>query len=163
EGAKPVRIGNAAYQQFQLDISGEFAIILYEGALHLKELSPRVATVFKKVAVAVSRSWTRPDRGIWEVRGPDRAFTASKVAAWVAMASWVKVIERFNPPGEDPAEWRALRQAIHDEVCTLGYDSSRNTFTQYYGSNSLDASLLLIPLTGFLAPADPRVVGTVQA
>lgn len=163
EGARPVRIGNAAYQQFQLDIAGEFAMILYEGAVHLDELSPKVATVLKKVAVAVSRSWTRADKGIWEVRGPDRAFTASKVAAWVAIDSWVKAIERFNPPGEDATEWRAIRRAIHDEVCAQGYDASRNTFTQYYGSNSLDASLLLIPLSGFLPANDPRVVGTVGA
>jgi GH15 family glucan-1,4-alpha-glucosidase len=163
EGAKPVRIGNAAYQQFQLDIAGEFATILYEGAVHLNELSPKVATILKKVAVAVAGTWTKPDKGIWEMRGPDRSFTASKVSAWAAVDAWVKAIERFHPPGEDPTEWRALRQTIHDEVCTKGYDASRNTFTQHYGSKSLDASLLMIPLTGFLPATDPRVVGTVAA
>jgi GH15 family glucan-1,4-alpha-glucosidase len=163
EGARPVRIGNAAYQQFQLDIAGEFAVILYEGAVHLGEMSPQVATALKKVAAAVARSWTRPDKGIWEMRGPDRDFTASKVSAWAAIDAWIKAIERFAPPEEDPTEWRALRKTIHDEVCAKGYDASRNTFTQYYGSKSLDGSLLLIPLSGFLPPADPRVVGTVEA
>jgi GH15 family glucan-1,4-alpha-glucosidase len=163
EGAKPVRIGNAAYQQFQLDIVGEFAVALYDGVRHSGKLSPQVRTVLKRVAVGVSNNWSKPDKGIWEMRGPDRSFTVSKVAAWSAIDVWVKVIEQFHLTDEHLEEWKALRQTIFDEVCTKGYDAKRNTFTQYYGSEGLDGSLLAIPLLGFLPATDPRVVGTIEA
>ena len=163
EGSKPVRIGNAAYQQFQLDIVGELAMMLQLGLRHFGEASPKAQAVFKKMAVGVGLNWMKKDKGIWEMRGPDRSFTASKVSAWAAIDCWIKVIEEFDLKGEDIGGWKQLRQNIHDEVCEQGYDAKRNTFTQYYGSKGLDGSLLAIPLMGFLPPTDPRVVGTVEA
>jgi GH15 family glucan-1,4-alpha-glucosidase len=107
-------------------------------------------------------AWRRPDEGIWEVRGPKRHFTHSKVMAWVAVDRMVTCVERFGLEG--PAErWRQLRDAIHAEVCRQGFDAGRNTFVQYYGGKALDASLLMIPLVGFLPPSDARVQGTVEA
>ncbi|MGH7830737.1 MAG: glycoside hydrolase family 15 protein, partial [Candidatus Binatia bacterium] len=107
-------------------------------------------------------AWLQPDEGIWEVRGPQRHFTHSKVMAWVAVDRMVKAVERFGLEG--PVErWRRLRAAIHEEVCLKGFDNERNAFVQYYGGKDLDASLLMIPLVGFLPPEDPRVRGTVQA
>lgn len=163
EGAKPVRIGNAAYQQFQLDIIGELAIMLHLAFRNFGGVSPKAQAIFKRMAVGVSQNWMKKDKGIWEMRGPDRSFTASKVSAWAAVDAWVKVIEEFNLKDEDPAPWKQLRQTIHDEVCAQGYDAERNTFTQYYGSKGLDGSLLAIPMLGFLPPDDPRVIGTVEA
>jgi GH15 family glucan-1,4-alpha-glucosidase len=106
--------------------------------------------------------WDRPDEGIWEVRGPRRHFTHSKVLAWVAFDRAVQAAERFNLAG--PVErWRRVRTEIHDEVCREGFDTALNSFTQSYGSDELDAATLLIPLLGFLPPDDPRVLGTVAA
>jgi GH15 family glucan-1,4-alpha-glucosidase len=105
----------------------------------------------------------KKDKGIWEMRGPDRSFTASKVSAWCAVNAWIEVIEEFDLKDEDLEGWKQLRQNIHDEVCAQGYDAQRKTFTQYYGSKGLDGSLLAIPLMGFLPATDPRVVGTVEA
>jgi GH15 family glucan-1,4-alpha-glucosidase len=163
EGARPVRIGNAAYQQFQLDIVGEFATLLHNGVKHFGEASPKVQAVLKSIAQQVAVNWTKKDKGIWEMRGPDRAFVASKVSAWMAIDAWIKVIEEFDLKNEDPEPWKSLRQTIHDEVCEQGYDKERNTFTQYYGSKGLDGSLLFIPLSGFLPATDPRVIGTIEA
>ncbi len=162
QGARPVRIGNAAYDQFQLDVYGEFAAVLYDGTQFFGELAPRVRNALKVVAMEVARVWKTNDRGIWEVRGPERAFTASKVAAWVAVDVWIKVIEQHHLD-EKVESWKALRQEIFDEVCKFGYDAEGRTFTQYYGGKGLDASLLVIPLAGFLPANDPRVVGTVAA
>ena len=106
--------------------------------------------------------WKEPDEGIWEIRGPRRHFTHSKVMAWVALDRMVKDIETFHLPG-DAARWKRIRKEIHQDVCDKGFDPSRNTFTQYYGSSQLDAGLLMIPLVGFLPPDDPRVQGTVTA
>jgi GH15 family glucan-1,4-alpha-glucosidase len=106
--------------------------------------------------------WEAPDEGIWEVRGGRRLFTYSKVMAWVAVDRAIKTVEHFGSTG--PLEhWRELRARIHDDVCRRGFDAKRNSFVQYYGSRELDASLLLIPITGFLPPEDPRVLGTVEA
>jgi GH15 family glucan-1,4-alpha-glucosidase len=105
--------------------------------------------------------WQRPDEGIWEVRGPRRDFTHSKVMAWVAMDRAVKSVEEFGLPGE-AAKWRALRRQIHDQVCARGYDPDLNSFVQYYGSRDPDASLLMLPLVGFLDANDPRMRGTVD-
>jgi GH15 family glucan-1,4-alpha-glucosidase len=162
EGARPVRIGNAAYEQFQLDIVGELALIIYAGVKHFGEVSPQVREIMKRIASGVAKNWTRQDKGIWEMRGPDRSFTASKVSAWAAVDAWIKIIEEFKLD-EDVEPWKNLRKAIFDEVCDKGYDPKRKTFTQYYGSKGLDASLLFIPLMGFLPATDPRVVGTVEA
>ncbi|HET7809209.1 MAG TPA: glycoside hydrolase family 15 protein, partial [Steroidobacteraceae bacterium] len=106
--------------------------------------------------------WNQPDEGIWEVRGPRQHFTHSKIMAWVALDRAIKAIEKFKLEG--PLDrWRALRTRIHDDICARGYDAHRNTFTQFYGSKALDASLLMMPLVGFLPPTDPRVRGTVEA
>ena len=110
----------------------------------------------------LEKEWKQPDHGIWEVRGPKRHFTHSKVMAWVALDRAIKEVEQFKMPG--PLErWKTIRADIHAEVSSQGYDPVRGTFTQYYGSEELDASLLMIPLVGFLPPEDPRVAGTVEA
>jgi GH15 family glucan-1,4-alpha-glucosidase len=162
EGSRPVRIGNAASRQLQLDVYGEVM-----DALHL---SRRVGLAYEQASWALQRNlmeyletiWNEPDEGIWEVRGPRRHFTHSKVMAWVAMDRAVKTIEQFGTDG--PLDrWRALRDQIHDSVCRHGYDPELGSFVQAYGSKELDASLLLIPLVGFLPSHDPRVRGTVAA
>ncbi len=110
----------------------------------------------------LERGWRQPDEGIWEVRGPRRHFTHSKVMAWVAFDRAVKAVEGHGLEG--PVDrWRQVRAEVHEEVCRLGFDPIRNTFTQYYGSNELDASLLMVPLVGFLPADDPRMIGTVRA
>jgi GH15 family glucan-1,4-alpha-glucosidase len=162
EGASPVRVGNAAYDQFQLDVYGEVM-----DALHLARRAGMAADAstwdLQRALVAfVEDHWSEKDNGIWEVRGPQRHFTHSKVMAWVAIDRAVKSVERYGTDGPIDT-WRALRARIHDEVCREGFDGDRNTFTQYYGSHNLDASLLMIPLVGFLPPTDARVRGTVEA
>jgi GH15 family glucan-1,4-alpha-glucosidase len=161
EGAKPVRIGNEAANQYQLDVYGEVISALHESRRF--GMDPGPAWDLEKVLLDfLETGWRDPDDGIWEVRGPRRYFTHSKVMAWVAMDRAVKDVEDFGFEG--PVEkWKALRDEIHREVCAKGYDPGRNTFTQYYGSSELDASTLMIPLVGFLPPSDPRVHGTVDA
>jgi GH15 family glucan-1,4-alpha-glucosidase len=162
EGSAPVRIGNAAHQQFQLDVYGEVMDALHLArrvGLHPDENAWRVQSALVEF---LESAWSEPDEGIWEVRGPRRHFTHSKVMAWVALDRTVKAIERFGLEG--PVErWRKLRATIHDEVCREGFDAERNTFVQFYGGKELDSSLLMIPLVGFLPPSDPRVRGTVEA
>ncbi|WP_375757260.1 glycoside hydrolase family 15 protein [Corallococcus exercitus] len=162
EGARPVRIGNGAYSQFQLDVLGEFAAVLYIHAQLVGKLAERGQKALKILATQVSEVWTEPDHGIWEMRGPKHSFTASKVSAWIVIDCWVRAIEQYGLK-EDKAPWVKLRQTIHDEVCSKGYDAKRGTFTQYYGSKGVDASLLFIALSGFLPPEDPRIAGTVRA
>ncbi len=161
-GARPVRVGNGAYDQFQLDVLGELAEVVYLYVQALGELPERTRIAFETVADLVAQNWTQKDHGIWEMRGPKQDFTASKVAAWTAIDRWVRIIDEHGLR-VDKARWVALRQAIFDEVCQKGYDPVRNTFTQYYGSKGLDASLLFIPFSGFLPATDPRVRGTVAA
>jgi GH15 family glucan-1,4-alpha-glucosidase len=162
ENSKPVRIGNAAYRQFQLDVYGEVIDALYlarRGGIASDENAWRVQQALIEF---LESAWKQPDEGIWEVRGPRRHFTHSKIMAWVAFDRMVKSVERFKLDG--PVDrWRALRHSIHDEVCRSGYDTERNTFVQYYGGKDLDASLLMVPLVGFLPPHDYRVRGTVAA
>jgi GH15 family glucan-1,4-alpha-glucosidase len=161
EGAKPVRVGNAAYEQRQLDVFGEVAVTLYEASRHL-EGHPEGVRGLLSIARYVADNWQKPDRGIWEMRGPERSFTASKVSAWTAIDRAIKLVE--NQKGaENIDDLREARQAIFDEVCREGWNAELNTFTQYYGGTGLDASLLFIPMSGFLPPNDPRVVGTIQA
>ncbi|MCY1078548.1 glycoside hydrolase family 15 protein [Archangium lansingense] len=162
QGARPVRIGNGAYNQFQLDVLGEFAAVLYFYLQAGGKLTEQATVAMRENAVRVAKAWMHPDHGIWEMRGPKHHFTASKVSAWAAIDRWVRMIEEYKLP-DDPAPWRKLRQEIFDDVCDKGFDRQRNTFTQYYGSKGVDASLLFIPLTGFLPASDPRVVGTVKA
>jgi GH15 family glucan-1,4-alpha-glucosidase len=160
--SRPVRIGNAAAEQLQLDVYGEVADVMYQA--HRAGLPPDTDewSLTKAVVEAVERRWSEEDRGLWEVRGPCRHFVHSKVLAWVALDRAITAIEKFGLQG--PADrWRALRAQIHDDVCRLGYDPKRETFTQSYGSEEIDAATLLIPLVGFLPPDDPRVKGTVRA
>ena len=158
----PVRIGNAACEQFQLDVYGELMDAMHlarRGGLAPDENAWRVERALTEF---VESAWSRPDNGIWEMRGPKRHFTHSKVMAWVAVDRMVKAVEHFGLQG--PVErWRKLRATIHEEVCRSGFDSERNTFVQYYGAKELDASLLMIPLVGFLPTGDERVRGTVEA
>ncbi|HET9656777.1 MAG TPA: glycoside hydrolase family 15 protein [Kineosporiaceae bacterium] len=162
EQSRPVRIGNAAHAQFQLDVYGELMDALHQARSH--DIAPEEhAWEVQRVLLDFLQShWDDPDNGIWEVRGRRRHFVHSKVMAWAAMDRAVKGVERFGLDG--PLErWRALRQQIHDEVCARGYDADRDTFTQFYGSRGLDAALLLLPSVGFLPPDDPRITGTVAA
>ncbi|MCW2874081.1 glycoside hydrolase family 15 protein [Actinacidiphila oryziradicis] len=163
EGSSPVRVGNAAVQQLQLDVYGEVLDSLYLG--HESGLAEKrhAWNVQRSLMDFLESKWREPDEGLWEVRGPRRHFVHSKVMAWVAADRAVRTLERQPHRKGDPASWRAMREDVHREVCDKGFDTERNTFTQFYGSQELDAATLLIPQTGFLPPSDPRVVGTVDA
>jgi GH15 family glucan-1,4-alpha-glucosidase len=162
EDSKPVRVGNAAADQFQLDVFGELLDAAYRG----RELTGQLAESGWERQVALlaylEEIWREPDEGIWEVRGPRRHFTHSKVMAWVGFDRAIKTVENQGAPG-DADRWRRVRDEIHEQVCKQGYDAERNTFTQYYGSEELDAATLLIPAVGFLPPDDARVIGTIDA
>jgi GH15 family glucan-1,4-alpha-glucosidase len=161
-GSRPVRIGNAAYSQFQLDVFGEVLDSTYQAAKRDVGQGTDDWRVEEALVHHLETVWNQPDEGIWEVRGPRRHFTHSKVMTWVALDRAVKAIEQFGFDG--PLErWRALRDHIHAEVCERGFDRERGTFVQFYESTLLDASLLMIPLVGFLPASDPRVRGTVAA
>jgi len=161
-GAAPVRVGNAASKQFQLDVYGEVMDTLHLARAVGLEPEPHAWEIQIALLEFLETNWQKPDEGIWEVRGSRRHFTHSKVMAWVAFDRAVKDVENFGLDG-NTERWRNVRDAIHAEVCTKGYDARRNTFVQSYGSPHLDASLLLIPQVGFLPPDDPRVRGTVDA
>jgi GH15 family glucan-1,4-alpha-glucosidase len=162
EGSAPVRVGNAASGQLQLDVYGELSDALYRARVLGMPVATHAWNVQEKVLDWLEAHWKDPDDGLWEVRGPRRHFVHSKVMAWVAVDRMVRSIEEHQFPG--PVDrLRKVREEIHQEVCDKGYDADRNTFTQYYGSKQLDAALLLIPQVGFLPPSDPRVVGTVEA
>jgi GH15 family glucan-1,4-alpha-glucosidase len=162
EGAAPVRIGNAAYRQVQLDIFGEVMDALHVARREGLPPDENAWRVQRELLEHLETVWDKPDEGIWEVRGPRRHFTHSKVMAWVALDRAVKGVEHLELDG--PVDrWRRLRDAIHAEVCREGYDPARNTFVQYYGGHDLDASLLMLALVGFLPPTDSRVRGTVEA
>ncbi|HVF04706.1 MAG TPA: glycoside hydrolase family 15 protein [Frankiaceae bacterium] len=162
EGSRPVRVGNAAVDQFQLDVYGEVMDALHQvrraGIAHATEAWAFQRELLRFLATA----WREPDEGIWEVRGPRRHFTHSKVMAWVAFDRAVKAVESFGREGPVD-EWRTLRDEVHADVCANGYDAERGTFVQHYGATEVDAALLLIPLVGFLPASDPRVAGTVAA
>lgn len=162
ENSGPVRVGNGAAHQLQLDVYGEVT-----EALHLAHMTGLARNDYAsllqlKLIEYLETHWDQPDEGIWEVRGPRRHFVHSKVMAWVAVDRTIKLIESGDADG--PLErWREMRDDIHHDVCEKGYDKERNTFTQSYGSQELDASLLLIPQMGFLPPDDKRVIGTIEA
>ena len=162
EASAPVRVGNAASTQFQLDVYGEVADALHYARRIGLEPDENAWRVERAMTKFVESAWNEPDEGIWEVRGPRRLFTHSRVMAWVAIDRAVKAVERFGLEGPVD-QWRRLRAAIHDDVCRNGYDRQMGSFVQYYGSRLLDASLLMIPLVGFLPATDPRMVGTVRA
>jgi GH15 family glucan-1,4-alpha-glucosidase len=162
EGAKPVRIGNAAAEQVQLDIYGEVMDALHQARRH-KLAADEAGWVLQQALLRhLETIWAAPDQGIWEVRGGPRQFTYSKVMAWVAFDRAIKSVEQFGLPGPVD-EWRAIRMKIHDEVCRKGFNPEVGAFVQSYGAKELDASVLLIPLVGFLPPDDPRVRSTVEA
>ncbi len=162
ESSRPVRIGNRAAAQQQLDVFGELLDAMH--VVRHARLGPDVDAWALPQALLgfLEGRWQEPDHGIWEVRGPRRHFTHSKAMAWVAFDRAVKAVEEAGLPGP-VARWRSTRDAIHAEACREGYDPVRNTFTQSYGSRELDASLLLLPRVGFLPPDDPRIHGTVEA
>jgi GH15 family glucan-1,4-alpha-glucosidase len=162
ENAQPVRIGNAAVEQLQLDVYGEVIDALYQGQAGTLAADEASWMLQRELLNHLQKIWKQPDAGIWEVRGGRQQFTYSKVMAWVAFDRAIKSVERFSLDGPVD-QWRALRQAIHDEVCDHAYDAEIGAFVQSYGSKDLDASVLLIPLVGFLPPSDPRVRSTVEA
>jgi GH15 family glucan-1,4-alpha-glucosidase len=162
EGSRPVRIGNAASEQFQLDVYGEVIAVMSLGATLTGTIEQRFWPRWRTVVEHVETIWREPDDGIWESRGPRRHYTYSKVMAWVVFDRAVQLAERFALEG--PVErWKQIRDEIHREVCEKGYDAGRRTFTQYYGSKELDASVLNIPLVGFLPGSDERVADTIDA
>ena len=161
EGSRPVRVGNAAHSQLQLDVYGEILDAMHQCRCQGLESddSWRLEQALLKF---LEGSWQLPDRGIWEVRGPERQLTHSKVMAWVAFDRAIRAVERFGRDGP-VAHWRAVSEQIRNEVLSRGFSSKKNAFTQSYDSEELDASLLLIPLVGFLPASDARVRGTVAA
>lgn len=162
EQSSPVRIGNEAVGQIQLDVYGELIETLYTA--REAELAP-LAEAWRLVGVLLDHLetvWRKPDNGIWEVRGEPRAFTHSRLMCWVAFDRAIKSVEHFGLDG--PVDrWQELRDTIHADICENGFDPNRNSFTQHYGGKALDASLLLIPQVGFLPADDPRVIGTITA
>lgn len=162
EGSRPVRVGNGAAGQFQLDVWGEVLDMLHVARDTGLSAAPDAWDLQRAMLDFLEGNWRQPDKSLWEIRGPDRQFVHSKVMAWAGMNSAVQGVEKYGLAG--PVDrWKAVRDQIHDEVCAEGFDASRGTFTQHYGSKGLDASLLLIPQVGFLPWTDERVIGTVEA
>jgi GH15 family glucan-1,4-alpha-glucosidase len=162
EGSAPVRLGNGAVKQLQLDVYGEVLDAFYFARRAGLSTSEATWALERALISHLEKIWREPDEGIWEVRGGPRHFTHSKVMAWVAFDRAVRSIEEFGLDG--PLErWRDVRSSIHREVCERGYDPKQDAFIQSFGDATLDASLLLIPIVGFLPPDDPRVRGTVAA
>ena len=162
EGSRPVRIGNAASSQDQLDVYGEVLDALQRARYAGMPSDPSAWPLLRALVDHVEVHWHEPDEGIWEVRSGPRQFTHSKVMAWVCIDRAIRVVERFGREG--PVErWRKLRTEIHDDICRRGTDPVRGCFVRAYGSSELDASLLLLPIVGFLPPDDQRVVRTVEA
>lgn len=161
EGSRPVRVGNAASEQFQLDVYGEVLDVAFESTETVGRIDEHLWPRWRAVLEYTEKIWELPDDGIWETRGPRQHFTQSKVMAWVVFDRAVRLAERFGL--DAPIErWASTRDRIHEQVCDKGFDSERGTFTQYYGSAELDASVLLIPLVGFLPATDERVGSTID-
>jgi GH15 family glucan-1,4-alpha-glucosidase len=161
EKSRPVRVGNAAANQFQLDVYGEVLDAMHLARKNGIEAGVSSWPLQRHLVEFVAKKWREPDSGLWEVRGPRRQFTHSKVMAWVAIDRAVKAVEQFGLEGELKS-WKNLRQLIHEDVCANGYNPRRKAFTQYYGSNNLDASVLVIPLVGFLPASDERMRSTIE-
>ena len=161
DGARPVRTGNAAHEQLQLDVYGELADVLWQGVRAGMMLNEASWAQLRLLLVSLEDLWREPDEGIWEVRGPRRHFTHSKVMCWVAFDRAVAIAEQlgFDCPIE---KWRALRDEIHDQVCAQAFNAKLGAFTQTFDSSDLDASVLMIPLVGFLPATDPRVASTIE-
>jgi GH15 family glucan-1,4-alpha-glucosidase len=165
EGSQPVRIGNAAHRQVQLDVYGELADVLWQSARAGFPIDEDAWALQLELMAAVEKRWREPDFGIWEVRGPSRHFVHSKVFAWLAFDRAIAIVEhREDDRIDGPVDrWRSLREEIHAEVCRRGYSTTRQAFTQSYDDDRLDASVLMIPLVGFLPGNDPRVQSTIDA
>jgi GH15 family glucan-1,4-alpha-glucosidase len=162
ENSAPVRIGNMASEQLQLDVFGEVMDAMYLAWQMKIETDEAYWHLQLHLIDYVERNWNQPDEGIWEIRGPRRHFTHSKMMAWVAIDRAVRTVEDFGLSG--PVDrWRSLRQTIHDEICEKGYNAKIGAFTQYYGSENLDAAILMMPLVGFLPATDERVASTIRA
>jgi GH15 family glucan-1,4-alpha-glucosidase len=162
EGSRPVRTGNDACMQLQIDVYGEVMAALYQARECGIELNASAWALQRLLLRHLEHAWREPDEGIWEIRGPRRQFVHSKVLAWVAFDRGVRSIEQQGLEG--PVDrWRKVRDEIHEEVCRKGFDERLGSFTQHYGSGTVDASLLLMPLVGFLPPDDERVLGTIRA
>jgi GH15 family glucan-1,4-alpha-glucosidase len=162
EDSRPVRIGNAAFEQMQIDVYGELMDVAHVGRKFELEANLEAWRVQRALMDHLARIWDAPDEGIWEVRGPRRHFTHSRLMAWVAVDRSIKAVEAYGLSGPLEA-WCGLRTRIHQDICARGFDAQKNSFVQYYGGKGVDASLLLIPEVGFLPPEDPRVHGTVAA
>src|SRR5690606_21997207 len=162
ENSRPVRIGNGAHDQFQLDVFGEVLDAMHECWVAGIAPGERGWRLERALVEHLETVWQEPDEGIWEVRGPRRHFTHSKLMAWVGVDRAIRGVEQFGLEG--PLErWKALRDTIHRQVCSEGYNAERQAFVQYYGADLLDASLLMMPLVGFLPATDPRVRNTIEA
>lgn len=162
EDSYPVRIGNAAVDQFQLDVFGEVVVALHRTPLVEDDASLPTTALQSALIDHLCRVWTEPDEGIWETRGGPRHFVYSKVMAWVALDEAIRYHERYDGVG-DVERWRKNRDMLHNEICDKGFDKKLNSFTQSYGSKSLDASCLRLVLVGFLPANDPRIIGTIDA
>jgi GH15 family glucan-1,4-alpha-glucosidase len=161
-GAQPVRIGNAAHAQLQLDVYGELIDVFHQSRMAELELDEGTWALECKVLEHLAEVWDKPDHGVWERRGEGKHYVSSKVMTWVAFDRGIKSTERFG--FDAPLErWRALRDIIHRDVCENGFDGKQNAFVESYGSELLDASILLLPAVGFLPASDPRVKGTLDA
>ncbi|HEY4283122.1 MAG TPA: glycoside hydrolase family 15 protein, partial [Chthoniobacterales bacterium] len=164
ENSKPVRVGNAASNQFQLDVFGEVLLAMYEShvaGLETEESDWRLQVELMRF---LESNWEQPDEGIWEVRGGRKQFTHSKMMTWVAFDRAVKLGRDCGcEAGNHVERWAKIRDQIHREVCERGYNPTKKAFTQFYGSDALDASLLMMPRVGFLPPSDPRVRSTIEA
>jgi GH15 family glucan-1,4-alpha-glucosidase len=162
ESSAPVRIGNAASEQIQIDVFGEVLDALYQSRAHGLAKEPHAWALQKTLLVYLENAWQEPDQGIWEIRAESRHFVHSKVMAWVAFDRAVRGIEEQGLDG-DADKWRSIRDTIHAQVCERGFDEELGSFVRSYGSKELDASLLLLPLVGFLPASDPRIRGTIEA
>jgi GH15 family glucan-1,4-alpha-glucosidase len=162
EDSAPVRIGNAASEQLQIDVYGEVMDALYQSRVHGLAKEKHAWDLQKTLLGYLADTWSSPDAGIWEIRGEPRHFVHSKAMAWVAFDRAVRTVEEQDLDGPVDS-WRALRDAIHAQVCERGFDEELGSFVQSFGSKELDASLLLLPLVGFLPASDPRIVGTIEA
>jgi GH15 family glucan-1,4-alpha-glucosidase len=162
EDSRPVRAGNAAHDQFQLDVYGEVMDVVHVARRHGMPIEEHAWELQQNLLDYLAEVWREPDEGIWEVRGGRRHFVHSRVMAWLGVDRMIKSAEHFHLPG-NVKQWRKLRQEIHAETCAKGFDDAKNSFVQFYGSQELDASLLMIPMVGFLPAHDERVRGTLAA
>jgi GH15 family glucan-1,4-alpha-glucosidase len=164
ENSKPVRVGNAAFSQFQLDVYGEILAAIWQAGRAGLRLEDAEWHLMVRLIKFLESNWQKPDEGIWEVRGGRKHFTYSKMMVWVAFDRAIRLVEELGCPGDEHCErWQEIRDQVHAEVCERGYNTDRKAFTQFYGSDALDASLLLMPVAGFLPATDERVRSTIEA